>query len=345
MIVERLRPLPHRGPVTAAGAVPLALAVVVIELRMTQWSSGARFLVAAVAAALLLAIGWLAPLEQEVPRAYHSVLLISGLLLLAIALVLLAEVLGAKSSPGPGAIAWTFAATGACAAAAARRANSGACTLIAAVAGGIALEAFVAWVFQPHGVGTFRAVLLAITLAYTAGVVRLRDRRRRHAVQLANAAGLAAVVLGLTLIGVLVVVGAFQVGSGFHRRFGSPFGWELYLLAVGFGLLAYAAADREPGPAYVGTAVLLTFALLTGVAAANGGSLVGWPLFLLIIGGLGIALGLHGQEARGRPGANRVRRDHRARPHQDRPGRPPRRPRRSPSVRSTTSNERARLRR
>src|SRR5205085_9807088 len=65
MIVDRLRPLPHRGPVTAAGAVPLAVAVVVIELRMTQWSLGARFLVAAVAAALLLAVGWLAPLEQD----------------------------------------------------------------------------------------------------------------------------------------------------------------------------------------------------------------------------------------------------------------------------------------
>jgi hypothetical protein len=162
------------------------------------------------------------------------------------------------------------------------------------VAGGIALEAFVAWVFQPHGIGTFRAVLLAITLACTAGVIRLRDHRRRHAVQLANAAGLAALVLGLTLIGILVGNGSgvFQIGADFDRRFGSPFGWELYLLAVGFGLLAYGAADREPGPAYVGTAVLVTFALLTGRSVANRGSLVGWPLFLLIIGGVGIALGL-----------------------------------------------------
>ena len=278
MIVDHLRPLPHRGPVTAAGAVPLAVAVVVIELRMTQWSLGARFLVAAVAAALLLAVGWLAPLEQDVPRAYHSVLLIAGLLLLAIALVLLAEVLGAKRTPGAGAIAWTFAGTGACAATAARRANSGACTLIAALAGAIALEAFVAWAFQPRGVGTFRAILLVTTLTYTAGVIRLRDHRRRHAVQLANAAGVAALVLGLTLVGILrgpLLLRDGGVGSGLHIVTGHPFGWELYLVAVGFGLLAYAAADREPGPAYVGTAVLLTFALVAGLPAVNRGSLVG----------------------------------------------------------------------
>jgi hypothetical protein len=293
-IVERLRPLAHRGPVIAAGAVPLAVGVVVVELRMTQWSLGARFVVVALASTLLLTIGWLAPLEQDVPRAYHSALLVTGLLLLAVALVLLAELLGAKRSPGPGALAWTFAVSGACAAAVGRRANSGACTLIAAVAGAVALEALVAWVFQPRGYGTFRAMLVVTTLAYSAGAIRLRDHRRRHAVQLVNAAGLAALALGLTLIA--PVIGhllAPILGSPASRGvIRAPFGWALYLVAAGFGLLAYAAADREPGPAYIGTAVLLAFALLAGTALVGRGSLVGWPLFLLVVGAAGVALGL-----------------------------------------------------
>src|SRR5437764_14610389 len=88
-LLERLRPHPHRGDVIAAGAVPLVVAAFVIELRMTQWSLGPRFGVVLVIAALLLAMGWLAPLEGAAPRAYHSVLLVGGLLPMALALVLL----------------------------------------------------------------------------------------------------------------------------------------------------------------------------------------------------------------------------------------------------------------
>ena len=46
-MLDRLRPHPHRGVVIAAGAVPLAIAAVVIDLRMTQWSLGPRFAVVA----------------------------------------------------------------------------------------------------------------------------------------------------------------------------------------------------------------------------------------------------------------------------------------------------------
>ncbi len=96
-LVGRLRPHPHRGDVIAAGAVPLALAAGVMELRMTQWSVGTRFAVVTIIAALILTMGWLAPLEGDAPRAYHSVLLVAGLLLVPPSLLLLAEVLGASA--------------------------------------------------------------------------------------------------------------------------------------------------------------------------------------------------------------------------------------------------------
>jgi hypothetical protein len=298
-VLDRLRPHPHRGDVIAAGAVPLALAAFLIALRMSQWGVGARFAVVGLIAVVILTMGWLAPLERpDGPRAYHSMLLVAGLLPLAVALVLLSEVLGASSSPGDGAIAWTFAAEAATAALAARRTNSGACTLIAALAGSVATEAFVSFAFNPQGLATFRAFLLVLTVALVAGAVRLRDRRRRHAVQLGSAGGLLTLVLAATFVirALSSVVGALSglPDGGLRITFqsGVPWGWKLYILVVGLALVAYAAADREPGPAYIGFANLLAFALLDGLKGLAGHTLVGWPLLLLVVGGAGLAVGL-----------------------------------------------------
>jgi hypothetical protein len=296
--IDRLRPHPHRGDVIAAGAVPLGLAAVAIELRMTQWGVGARFAVVVLIAALLLTMGWLAPLEREVPRPYHSILLLAGLLPMIVALQLLAEVLGARRPPGAGGDVWIFALEAGLALAAARRANSAVCTLVAALAGAVALESFVQWVFAPHGVGTFRAILVVLTLAFFAVALRLRDRLRRHAVQLINAGALVTVVLAASFLLQAAVRAAFggaglgglAAGTG---ATGGSFGWKLWILAVGFGLIAYAAADREPAPAYFGVVLLVEFAFLVGLPSGGGrGSLVGWPLFLLMIGAAGLIVGL-----------------------------------------------------
>jgi hypothetical protein len=292
-----LRPHPHRGDIIAAGAVPLALFAIVVELRMRHWSLGARFAVVAIIADLILSMGLLAELEGPAPRPYHSILLVSGLLPLALALVLLAEIMGANRPPGSGGIAWTFAVEGLLATYAARRANSGVCTLIAAVSFGVALEAFIVLVFKPHGLGTFRAILVVLTLAFAAGAVRFRDGRRRHAVQLVNAGGLAGLVLAITYNVQSVALSSIVRGGAvivdrFEGPGSAPFGWKLYLLALGFALIAYAAVDREPGPAYIGLVVLLAFALLAGIPGVSGASLVGWPLFLLIIGAGALAIGL-----------------------------------------------------
>jgi hypothetical protein len=288
----RLRPAVYRGDVTAAGAIPLALAAIVIELRMRQWAVGPRLLIVGVIAALILTMGWLTPLETPAPRQYHSMLLLAGMLPLLIALQLVAEVLGAQRPPGVGADAWTFGAVAAFAAAAARRANSAACTLVAALAGAIAVEALVVWLFNPHGLSTERWVLLLLTLGFTAGAVRLRDRQRRHAVALVNAAGLVTLALALSYLFFSYFGTIIAAGAPLIVHVGVPFGWELFVLAIGFGLVAYAGADREPGPAYIGVFVLLAFALLVGLPAFNGSSLAWWPLLLLALGAVGLVIGL-----------------------------------------------------
>jgi len=288
-VLERLRPASYRGDITAAGAIPLALSAIVIDLRMTQWSIRVKLVVVALIALLILTMGWLTPLDGPAPTQYHSMLLIAGLLPLLLALQLLAEALGSERPPGAGGQMWTFGLEAVVAAIAARRANSATCTLIAALAGAVAVEAFVVWVFNPSGLGLVRTMLLLLTLGLAVGAVRLRDGQRRHAVALVNAAGLLTLALALSYLVALAVTVVPSVGS--HRG-GAPFGWKLFILAMGFGLIAYAGADREPGPAYIGVVLLLAFALLVGSPPVNGSSLIGWPLFLLALGVVGLVIGL-----------------------------------------------------
>jgi hypothetical protein len=56
-----------------------------------------------------------------------------------------------------------------------------------------------------------------------------------------------------------------------------PFALVGLVLAIGVGLIAYAGAGREPGPAYIGVLVLLAFVEMVGVSLSGGGSFLGWP--------------------------------------------------------------------
>jgi hypothetical protein len=296
-VLEHLRPHPHRGDVIAAGAIPLAVAALVIALRMTQWSHGARFVVTGAIAALILTMAWLAPLEGASPRPYHSMLLVSGLLTLLVALLLLARTLGAGPSVDRGAGFWTFGLEAAAAGLAAWRLNSAICTLIAAVAAAVSFETLINWIFGPIGVYTFRAMLIVISFAFAAGAIRLHDRHRRHSVAFVDAIGLATVVLAASFVGsaVAALESSIALGNLDRATSGVGVGWKLYALAIGFGLVAYAGVDREPGPAYLGTGVLVLFAYSVAYPSVAGEphtSLVGWPLFLLAIGAIGLAIGL-----------------------------------------------------
>jgi hypothetical protein len=172
------------------------------------------------------------------------------------------------------------------------------CTLVTAVVGSFTLLAFVDWVFAPEGVATFRWILLALVIGFVAGLAYLRERHRRHAVMLVNAAGLALIALGISFAPVFATPvfvrteGAPSDAGTFHPlAFSAGFGWELVLLLGGFGLIAFAAADGERGPGYLGAAVL-GLAILVLATPGDAATLVGWPLFLLLVGIAGIVFGL-----------------------------------------------------
>jgi hypothetical protein len=289
-LLEPLRPKPFRGDIVAAGVVVLATLVWVLQVRFAdRWAAGVHLTYAGLSCVFVSAMAWLAPMERETPRAYQSVLYVGAFALAVPALGDLADLLGAARLTSSGTLTWVFTALAVLALAFATRRNSAVSTLLGALSGGVAVLAAVDWIFDPHGARTFRWVLLALTVIYAFAALGQRDRRRRHAVALVDAAGLASVVIGLTLA--LEAVLGFVVGGADEVLVNGPqgvaTGWQLLLLAVGFGLIAYSSVDREPGPAYFGVANLAAF-----VAVAARGDFLGWPLFLLLAAAALLVIGL-----------------------------------------------------
>jgi hypothetical protein len=164
-------------------------------------------------------------------------------------------------------------------------------TLLAALTGVVVVVAFVDWAFNPDSITTFRWILLLCAVALTLGAVHQRDARRRHAVSLADAAGIVVIGIGATLLiaqAVGLLGGIFSFGGSGSEVHGGPFGWELVLLAYGFGLIAYGCVDRERVPSLLGVVVLALFVTQTAI----GDSLIGWPVVLLLLAGGLLAIGL-----------------------------------------------------
>lgn len=293
---DLLRPKPWRGDLIAAGALPLALGALLVDLRMTQWAAGPRLAVLAVTCALLLTMGLLSPLEGDGPRPYQSLLLVAGLVLFTFVLARLADVLGAhSSSTGAGTVFWVSGVSALAAAAVSLRKRSAVCTLLACIMGGVSALAFAKWAFHAHSLQTFRWLLVVLAVVFALISLTQRERRRRHAVALVNASGLAVLAMGVTLVFYFVIPFASLREQG-------TAGWQAVLFVAGAALVAVAGADREPGPAYLGAALLFIFAIVTAfsgrITRENGHlvvhppSLWFWPAFLLVVGVITIAVGL-----------------------------------------------------
>jgi hypothetical protein len=284
-VLDAIRPEPFRGDVVAAGVVVLALFVALVDLRFGgTWGIGIRVVVAGLSAALVAGMAVSSPVEDETPRAYQSILYVTSLILALIALLDLAQLLGgAQRSGAPGTRAWVGALLSGLAWWYARRRNSAASTLLGAVVGVVVVVSSVDWIFSPDGPSTSRWMLLLCLLALVAFAVSLRDLHRRHAVALVDVAGLTALAIGLSFAPALT--DPLGVES-------APWGWELVLLVTGCALTAYAGVDRERGPAYIGTAVLALFVLIAARQSEGGASLIGWPIVLLLVAGVALAIGL-----------------------------------------------------
>ncbi len=280
-LLDLLRPPPHRGPLIAAGAVLVTLGIALEEVRLDdELPTGVHLLILAVAAGAIYALG-VQVVQQGRPYAFQSVLLVCGLLLLYPALLTLSDVLGADFDTFPaGAVVWTSLLYAGAALYPAAARSSAICALIAALAVGIAVLAFADWAFDATSFTTWRWLLALAAAAYVVVSLALRGVAPRHSEQMVNAAGLAVLVLGLTAVVPLFASFLFPFGAAAAGPL--PNGWELVVLAAGLGLVAYAAVDRTPGPAYLGVANLAVFVVSAGISDED--TLVFWPAIILALG-------------------------------------------------------------
>jgi hypothetical protein len=291
-LLSSLRPKPFRGDVVAAGVVVLTTLVWVVTVRFADaWGVGAHLAYATVAWAFVTAMALLSPLEGDEPRAYQSVLYVASVALFIDVIAQFSSVLGSDSAGSSGTLTWVLAAVATFALAFAWGRNSAVCTLLGTLAGGLAALAAVEWIWSPNGLATDRWVLLGLIVVFGFTAVGQRDRRLRHGVALIDAAGLAVLAIAGSFVAENIVQGLVAEGDA-APVIAVAWGWELLILAAGFGLIAYSSVDRQPGPAYLGVLNLIAFTAITSLdVSANGATLLGWPLvlvgaavFLLVIG-------------------------------------------------------------
>jgi hypothetical protein len=281
---ELLRPPPHRGPLIAAGAVSLAVGVSLAELRLDdRLSTGVHMAILLVSGGLLFFLGAQAPNEDGKPPAYQSVLLGAGLPLLFAGLMTTAEALGAESW-SPGALMWTSAVTAGLAVWPAFERNSAISLLLAAILGGVALLSAWAWIFGAESPAPYRWLMAAYAAALVLCSLALRAPARRHAEVLTDAAGLAIAWIGLS--GIEIMISPVLVDG----TTGLPWFWDIVVLGAGFGLVAFGAVDRSPGPAYLGVVNLILFILVVG--GGDNRTLYWWPLVLIAGGAIMLVAGL-----------------------------------------------------
>jgi hypothetical protein len=272
--MDLLRPKPFRGDVVAAGVVVLATLVASVQVRFAgAWDDGVHLGYAALATALVGTLAVLAPMERPAPRAYQSVLYVATLALVAITLLALGGVLGAEPTGDVDNGAWMLAVEAAAAFAFATRRNSAVCTLLGAVSAGGAVLLLVDLLFSPASPAPYRWVLAGLVVVYGLAAVGQRDRRLHHGVALIDAAGLAVLAIAATFV--IAFVTANDELDFPHVGWG----WELLIVAAGFGLIAYSSVDRQPGPAYFGVLNLAAFTIITSFGVERP-TLLGWPLAL-----------------------------------------------------------------
>jgi hypothetical protein len=281
-LAELLRPPPHRGPLIASGAVPLAVGLALLEFRLdNRLADPVHMLILLACGGLIFWLGAQAPNEDGVPPAYQSILLVTGLFLLFAGLLTAADVLGADFDGAPvGAYLWVSLLTGGLALWPAFARNSAISLLLAALLGGVALLTAWSWLFDATSAAPYRWLLAAYAAGLVLAALALREPAPRHAEVLIDAGGLAVAAIALVL----------NPQTFFFGGASLPGIWEVVLLGAGFGLVAFGALDRSPGPAYLGVLNLALFIL--AVNGSHTETLYWWPLVLIAAGATMLVAGL-----------------------------------------------------
>ncbi|MGH2982339.1 MAG: hypothetical protein ACRDKV_09900 [Solirubrobacterales bacterium] len=281
-LASRLRAHPSDDLSLAVGGVALGIGSVLAFDRMeASWAAFPLLLLLAVPCGVLFLLA-LAPGSGSDPvgtrsdgrlAPWQTAFLLIAVPLLAASIIQLTEVLG-KESPGTGTATWILVLTGLCALWVSVRLQSPGGTLLAALFFSAATLTAVNWIDSDADVAVYRDVLLIDGLIFLFAAKVLWNERRADSNLLVGVAG--ATLIAGALLGNEVSVEGFL---GLSPSFEGKDGWELVLIVVSIGLLAYAAWQRHGGTAFVGGFGTLAFL----VFASNETGLSGWPLVLGIV--------------------------------------------------------------
>jgi hypothetical protein len=303
-MAQAIRPDPRGDWLRMLGGVLLALGATILFARKgDDWAAFPLLIVVAVPCVVVFGLGALGALAAGEVDRWHAVLMVTGVLLSVLAFGQLWDAVGVNTdTSGFGFL--TFACVTGLAAFASFGVGAAYQALLAALAGIAAWLFFFDMILDDPSATAFRWLLLLLCLVYGAVAFALRDRDAPQAPEFVTAAGIAGVAVGL--IGVIAgaggALGVLLFGAAPTEGEGQSFIWDLWLLIIALGLVAYGAVVRARGPAYVGFIGLSAFALLQG-AEANAllegdepdASFVGWPLALILIGVAGLAAGAAGR--------------------------------------------------
>ncbi|HKG35490.1 MAG TPA: hypothetical protein VKA89_03525 [Solirubrobacterales bacterium] len=295
-LAARLRA--QRGPdaAIAFGALALGAATTVAFARVEEdWAAFPLLLLAAIPCAVLFGLALIPErgvgAEERTDlrgMSWRPATLIVALVLLAVSLIQLVVVLG-NDDPGSGTFTWVFLLTGLLGLVLAARHDSPGLQIVGLLFLAAAFLAATDWIDGDAGTTAFRNVLLLVGVLFLFAARSLRPVRLDHS-HVAVAVGVLLLVLG-ALLGALgdIDLGSIIFGVGDGAEIGDEDGWELVLVLVSLGALAYAAWQRYRGAAYPGLLGIIAF-----VAIAEDGSLAGWPLILLLAAAGSILYGFAG---------------------------------------------------
>ena len=286
----------ERGGLRALAGLLFGVGMLLVIFRRTSfpepWDDGVVFGCFLVPCALLYSAGVLGGRAMDGrATSWQSVYAVFGIIFVPLTLFEFLEWLGGEASAFNSAWIFLLTAVAAFAATLIGQVRAG------ALLGGLAL--IVSWIALWDGVlddgvsadvGTLRGLLVIAAVLLLLGVAILSmgiGVPERAPGDLGTAAVVAAVAAGAISLaavpeGILFFFfGIDQLGVGT-----SAF-WDGYLLVVSLAAVLFGATSGIRGPTYVGAFGLVAFILVVGFDSGDSspeGSLLGWPLILLVLG-------------------------------------------------------------
>jgi hypothetical protein len=321
---DLLRPDDTRDALRKLGGLLVGTAALMIFIRKSQgepWGDFSLFLVLAIPAVLLYGGGVFTIRETGGLRPWQAVFSVFGLVFVPLALLQFVEMVGGTSSNLN--TFWIFGVTAGLA---------GYAGIVAGIrfhllAGSIAL--IISWsalwdkILGEEGIagniGVYRGVLGILAIGLLAGALYLwrenpgddggaasatnpgGDQGLWKGSELFTGAGISAVLACSLGIGSLANLGSFP-----FAEFDPPetnLLWDTLLLIISLGLIGVGSTIGVRGPVYVGAIGLFLFLLLAGLDLDGDPPRPDkfgiWPIVLLVLGGLGIALSSVGEASQG----------------------------------------------